>query len=350
MFHFISLSRMLPSRFLRSRIVLPRILAAVTLLTGAFSAACLLADGTQVSFDLPDAIECRDVTPKDFVQAHPTLKVIEAKLRISARLTQGNENAIVDFRYLITSPGKNLTFQDFPGNTLQSTVADDHIEITNSKENSTGGTADGHLTAEHILTLGGTKNQSSKTTEQSHYKQIAPKTLVLATGTTDREHGVFFKLRPSPDQSLEGAKEFTFRATVPKTWRGDWCTVSCCARATKKSYFSSVVAHAGGEMTDIGLYLGGDAEANDLAKELRSAQDDYAAALTRQNAEGEDSLEKMLGAVSRESKSVFGIFKSRKPASDHSDEIDKADHERSSPEEAEKAVRDVKERLGRLAK
>jgi len=345
MFHSISLARISSPRNL-----LPRILAVATLLAGAFFADCLLADGTQVSFDLPDAIECRDVTPKDFVQAHPTLKVIEAKLRISARLTQGNENSIVDFRYLITSPGKNLTFQDFPGNTLQSTVADDHIEITNSKENTTGGTADGHLTAEHILTLGATKNQSSKTTEQSHYKQVAPKTLVLASGTTDREHGVFFKLRPSPDTSLEGSKEFTFRATVPKTWRGDWCTVSCCARATKKSYFSSVVAHAGGEMTDIGLYLVGDAEANDLAKELRSAQDDYAAVLSRQTAEGEDSLEKMLGAVSRESKSVFGIFKSKKPASDHFDEPEKPDPERNSPEDAERAVRDVKDRLGHLAK
>src|SRR5438128_11733414 len=93
----------------------PRSLAAVTLLVSLLSTRSLAADGTQVAFDLPDAIECRDVTSKEFAQAHANLKVIEAKLRVSARITQGSESAIVDFRYFITSPGKNLTFQDFPG-------------------------------------------------------------------------------------------------------------------------------------------------------------------------------------------------------------------------------------------
>jgi len=328
----------------------PRVLAAAIVSAVLLVATSSKADDTQVSFDLPDAIECRDVTPREFAEAHPNLKVIEAKLRISARITHGTESAIVDFRYLITSPGKNLTFQEFPGNTLESTVADDHIEITKGTEKTTGTSADGHVAADHILVLGGAKSKSSKTTEQSHYKQVAPKNVILASGTTDREHGVFFKLRPSATGTLEGVKEFMFRATVPKSWRGDWCTINCCARAKKKSFFSSSVAHAGGEMTDIGLFLVGDVEASELATELRVAQDDYAAALTRQSAEGEDSLEKMLGAVSRESKSVFGIFKGKKAAADRGDEFEKALHETRSPEEAEKAVRDAKDRLGRLAK
>ena len=79
-------------------------------LAGAF--LCVLAifgrpvecRATQVAFDLPDTIECRDVTPEDFTTAHPTLKVIEAKFRISARVVDGNLTEIVDFLYVLNMP------------------------------------------------------------------------------------------------------------------------------------------------------------------------------------------------------------------------------------------------------
>ena len=42
------------------------------------------ASDTKVVFDVPNKIECRDVTPEKCAAAHPNLKVIEAKFRISA--------------------------------------------------------------------------------------------------------------------------------------------------------------------------------------------------------------------------------------------------------------------------
>ena len=326
-----------------------RTLAAATLLAAALYATPSVADGTQVIFDLPDSIECRDVTPKEFAASYPARKIIEAKVRISVRIAQGSEQDLVDLRYFITSPGKTLTFRDYlPNTTLESTVVDDHIEIAKTTEKSAGTTADAHVT-EHILGLGGSTNQSSKTTEATHYKEIAPKTLILSSGTTDREHGVFFKIRPSKGASLEGAEEFTFRATVPKAWSGDWCTISCAARAKKKSLFSTTVVPAGGEMTDIGLFLAGDAKACALAKELYKTQDACAAVLATPAGE-KDPLEKVFGAVSTEYKSVAGgIFKSKKSQQEKLGEDDKADSERHCVEDAETAVSDVKERLRHLA-
>jgi hypothetical protein len=100
----------------------------------------------------------------------------------------------------------------------------------------------------------------------------------LASGTTNREHGVFFRLRPSRSGSLEGAKEFM--ATVPRSWRGDLCTISCTARAKKSSLLSTSVAPAGEDRIAVGMYLAGDAEALTLAEDLRKAQDAKAAALS----------------------------------------------------------------------
>ncbi len=240
-----------------------------------------VALGAHVAFDLPSSIECRDATPCDFAVAHPTMKVIEAKFRVSARLVDGKAEDIVDFMYVFDSNGRSMRVHDYlPNTTLESAVADDCIEITDASEDSKTAGAEAHV-AYKILNLGGTLNQSSKKTESSHYKQVASKDLVLASGTMHREHGVFFRLRPSRHASLEGAKEFSILATVPKSWRGDVCTISCTARVTKRATFSTTVVPSGTEQAQIGLYLSGDSEAAAVAEDFRRVQETRAVLVAR---------------------------------------------------------------------
>ncbi|HEX4147028.1 MAG TPA: hypothetical protein VHY91_26255 [Pirellulales bacterium] len=245
------------------------------LLIASLIACAGLASGaeTRVLFDIPDKIECRDVTPDKCAAAHPDLKVIEAKFRISASFIEGTEASIIDFAYIVASPEMRLKIQDYlPNTTLESTAADDSIEVADTTE-STGGMTEEAKVAYKILSLGATKSQTEKKTQSGHYKQIVSKALVLASGTINREHGVFFKLRPSKGASLEGAKEFTFLAIVPKTWRGDWCTIACLARMTKKSPFSTTTVLAGIDQAHVGLYLSGDREAGELADQLWQVQE-----------------------------------------------------------------------------
>ena len=248
------------------------------------AAGQLPAADTHVVFDIPDKVECRDVTPEKCAAAHPTLKVIEAKFRISAGFIEGTEASVVDFVYMITSPGMRMKIHDYlPNTTLESEFADDRIEVADTTESSDASTLDAHV-AYRVFSLGASKNQSSKKSESDHYKRIVPKSLVLASGTTNREHGVFFKLRPSKGASLEGAKEFTFLAVVPKGWRGDWCMMVCAARATKKGFPAPTVSLAGIEQASVGLYLTGDHEASDLAESLCKIQEDNGGALSKQMA------------------------------------------------------------------
>jgi hypothetical protein len=60
------------------------------------------ASDNKVIFDIPSKIECRDVTPEKCAKAHPTMKVIEARFRISAGVVEGDESSIEDFVYLIS--------------------------------------------------------------------------------------------------------------------------------------------------------------------------------------------------------------------------------------------------------
>lgn len=312
----------------RPRAVLAAALA-VFISCVVFDAPAALA--AEIVFDLPESIECRDATPEDFA-AHEYLKVIEGKLRISARVVQGSESEIVDFLYHIASPDKRVRFQDYlPNTTLESAVAEDQIEIKDATESATTAGADVHVVYK-LLALGGTLAQTSKNSEASHYRQIAPKELVVSSGTTDREHGVFYRLRPSRAASLEGAKEFTFLATVPKAWRGDVCTISCAARARKESLLSTSVVPAGARKAEVGLYLAGDAEAASLAEQLRRAQEEYARRLTAQPPKP--------SALDAFSSHTVGWLTGKKADTAAKDKL----------AEAEQALADVHERLGQLAR
>jgi hypothetical protein len=302
------------SSFVRS------VMLAGTLVAAAFATPA--AAQTRVEFDIPDAIECRDVTPAKCAAEHPNLMAIEGKFRLSARITKGSEADIVDFLYILVSPDMRLKIHDYlPNTTLESALADDHIEVAESTENSASATEDAHV-GYKIFTLGAALNQTSKKTESNHYKQIVPKALVLASGTTNREHGVFFKLRPSNGTSLEGAKEFTFLAIVPKDWRGDWCTVACGARAKKKTFFPTDPTLAGIGEAHVGLYLSGAREANALAEQLCALQEANAATLSKQMMlEGESLLESMHEAATTSHPLVpqdpwwQSMFKNRKTSS-----------------------------------
>jgi hypothetical protein len=287
------------------------ILVAASFLVAANSVPSIFGDSARVVFDLPSTLECRDVTPANFSEVHPSLKVIEAEFRISARIVAGSESDIVDFLYIIASPDKKLRFQDYlPNTSVESTVADDQIEITDTTENAKAGDIGAKVSYKGV---GGglSKTKSSKKSHSTHYKEIASRALVVSSGTTDHEHGIFFKLKPSRAASLEGAKEFTFLATVPKSWRGGWCTVSCAARAKSKTFFPrNEVVPAGVAQSQIGLYLMGDAEANSLAEELGAVQQQNADVLAGQLAKG-GLLETMYESAStgHMKASLCGVFK-----------------------------------------
>lgn len=318
-------------------------LIAASLLVAASSAPPFSSHPARVVFDLPLTVECRDVSPTDFEEAHPTLKVIEAKFRISARIVAGSESDIVDFLYVIASPDKKMRFQDYlPNTALESTVADDQIEITDTTENATGSEAGAKVGYQGV---GGglSMSKTSKKTHSNHYKEIAPRALVVASGTTDHQHGIFFKLKPSRAASLEGAKTFTFLATVPKSWRGGWCTISCGARVKSKTFFArSEIVPGGVAQSQVGLYLSGDDEANSLAEELGAVQQRHAEVLTGRLAKA-GLLETLCdAAASGHTASLCGIFKINP--------VHKApDSAQKELEQAQNAVLDVQDRLRRLS-
>jgi hypothetical protein len=113
------------------------------------------------------------------------------------------------------------------------------------------------------------------------YEMLPPKELLAASGTLNRERGVYFKLRPSPQTSLEGAKQFICVLRVPKAWRGDCVRIDCRAAADPRGWPMPETAECGAATFLVALFAAGDEEARQLMSQVVTADERLAAAVGR---------------------------------------------------------------------
>ena len=231
-----------------------------------------LAGGPHVAFDFARVAECTDVTPAESEWVYPGEKLVELKLRVSVHLLSGNINDVAEVRIEVGDNDNRMRVKSFsPGTQLTSHLSEDiewckTTEDTSTLGASLGGelpTPVGGLIAHVTPTISGGKTNNEKITEKQ--VRVAPKYAVIASGTIGQEHGVFFKLRSSPQNSLEGTHEFTIRFIVPEKWRGDAVRVCCQATGTEKVLWmkqETTWAHSCG---GVALYLSGDAKGRQAA-------------------------------------------------------------------------------------
>ena len=133
----------------------------------------------KIAFDVPDTIECREVTTAQFAKSNPAVKVIEAKFRISARMTQGEEQQVAWVEYELESLDKRFRMIDFLPNTrLEETTANGYIEIEENTGTAihAGGTASGDASIRYATAQASINGQyDSNRATVKRYKAITPK-------------------------------------------------------------------------------------------------------------------------------------------------------------------------------
>lgn len=242
----------------------------------------------KVSFDLRYLVECHDVTPQAFALLHPDEKVIEADLRVSVRLVQGHEADLEELQFELTSPAERLRVVDFVPKTQIENDTVDGTEVVKTTEfmqslgagvgttlSFGGGAGNVHGNVVTQALPNGSASATHRKELKETTKMIPPGKVVVASGTLENEHGVFFKLRRSAKTGFEGAKLLSFRFVVPGDWRGDWIVLSCSATGRVKHYFFKTVEQVGTAKAFVALYLAGDAEAERAGLELAEDQEQY---------------------------------------------------------------------------
>jgi hypothetical protein len=231
----------------------------------------LRADAPLVVFDVPYAVECRDVTPGDRSTASAR-KIIEAVVKISPQMYAGEEQDIKRLHYEISTQQQMPVVGFLPNSEVATDVAGGTIAIQSSEHH-------GNLSFRYLVMPGTGNGQIRGDLESSRarYGLLAPKQVLVAAGTIERGCGVYYDLRYSTQDTLERPRDFACLFEVARNWRADYLTVRCKAQWLKPGFagVTKTEADCGAGLLCVGLYMADDDQARAYAEAVAKKQQLY---------------------------------------------------------------------------
>lgn len=241
---------------------------AVVVIALASSPEHLSAAPPSVTFDCIPVIECVESPSSSASGLASDERVVEARLNASVLLNGSHPLDVEELLFTVTSPGRWLRVLDFSPKTELSSSVVGHIQVTENAAASQSIQAG--VPAVAAMASAGIK-LSHDTTATKSYQALPAKKLRIASGTIEAGSGVFFKIRPSPETSLEGSREFTVVFTVPRQWRAGVVVVSCQARGRQNRYLIPSVERTEQRSFVVALHLAGDEDARLAARKFVEA-------------------------------------------------------------------------------
>ncbi|MFO0903286.1 MAG: hypothetical protein U0939_09820 [Pirellulales bacterium] len=157
--------------------------------------------------------------------ATPDRRRVRVRLRVSVLYPPDSQRDLAELLIRVENPDRTAQVVDYaPRTTLTSPVAgavrvERHEESSKSLDFEVKGQYPGIVDA-HVKGA-----QQRKATTDSHWENLPPLELCVASGTVNRGHGAYFKFKPTPRTTLEGAHEIELVLNVPKAWRADCLVV-----------------------------------------------------------------------------------------------------------------------------
>jgi hypothetical protein len=280
----------------------------------ASMAAPANAGSPRVRFDTDSVVGCVDVTPLEFAEANPGEKLVEARFLISTLIGPGDSDAELQHLYTIESRQRTMQVEDYePKTTLAADVVG-HMLI--EKKDEKGKSIGLNLTGSYDKFAAGsaTAGMDKKNGVITKFEQLPPLEVVAASGPIRRGSGVYYKLKPSSQTSLEGAQAFVAVFRVPATWRGDLVHVHCEAWSVADglpSPFSGEPVRVGGGDFFVALHLEGDVEAKAAAQQFSRAELLLRSAAARH---GEDIARRSFPSVAHQFGALISLTERKIPS------------------------------------
>jgi hypothetical protein len=222
-----------------------------------------------VEFDVAHTVSFRDVDSPECAKKRPHANIVEAVFEISTRLTAGKEEDLKYITYEIMSPDHQLSIAGFlPMTTMISESADGVINFEEHR-------SPAQLNIEYAGSQAKiTAPLRTPTDTKISSKKLAPKSLLMSSGTIDRAHGVYFTLHPSEQDSLQRAHQFVCYFETPSNFRCDYVQISCVAVARDQVFGQSTGRSlpVGLAKFNVGIYREGDIEAKQAVDQCAIAQ------------------------------------------------------------------------------
>ena len=220
----------------------------------------------QVAFDVNASAPVRSLNAPNAFARTPNSRLVSVELDVSTLFHPGAEQNVKEVMVQAACRRDDVVVVDYsPRTELQSDI-DGPMQIVQEKDQSRDANLQGFGGYPGIGSIAGAWNESEYQTHSVQFLQKPIRELTVAAGTTNRQRGVYFKLRPNSQSTLEGSRKLGILLSVPENWRADLMDVTIQAVGLEPPNFrrEAVVAR---ESFVVALYQENDSVASAAAAE-----------------------------------------------------------------------------------
>ncbi len=244
----------------------------------ALLAATAYADEPPVKFDVPALIGASTVTldPNASPQLVAPLadeKIVQITIPVTSEVQRTRRGQVVEFRFNVHWNQFSHPLEDFAPKTQ--TVSDINGVIAIEKNEELNRGIGLSLTGKYESLVNGNINGEigSRNATKTRYEETPQHEVLVASGSSHRGTGAFFRFHRSRKETLEGSRNLTLQFRVPRDWRGGVLKVECHATGEKTILGDWKESFEFGRVFVLPIYISGDQQARDAAVNLvRSEQ------------------------------------------------------------------------------
>ncbi|EMI18288.1 signal peptide protein [Rhodopirellula maiorica SM1] len=272
------------------------VLSAIVFVQSAGPSKTLQANGPEITFDLPLVV----AAVSNSCDSNGA-RLVDVELKLSSMIVAPEPKRIDQWIVRCQPRDRAMQISDYAPQTEVASPVQGPIQIKTTDENANTAGLSVNGAFSHFASGSLGVDQSNKVTESLQYDRVSAVQTVTAAGTINRGRGVYFKLKWTEQQVLEGEKTFRLTFRVPDQWRGGLIDVSVIAQSEKKSFggWDKEVVTLGNAHFVVAAYNDGDQTAFEVAKSLSNAEDALRRAAIQHLKKRNDSLPSLVRSVTQ---------------------------------------------------
>lgn len=180
----------------------------------------------QVVFDVNSVVPARSAEAIGIMARMPQSRFVEVRLETSALFEPAWANSIQELTVRAVSRHHDVQVADYSPRTEMQTDVFGPMQVALDAERFREGGLQGVGGYPGVGSASGFAYQMESGQQTVHFAQKPALEVVTASGTLQRQQGVYFKQRQSTQTTLEGSRTFRIVFEVPESWRADLLDVT----------------------------------------------------------------------------------------------------------------------------
>lgn len=258
-----------------------RFFAPFMVLLALLATSQAFAQSPRVEFDVACLTPVTDVSHAEGTSPY---REVEARLPLSILLLAGNQNQLSEIVVRIESRDRRAEVVDFAPRTRLASPVVGNVEVTERGDERKHAQINLFGVTPAAPTIQGKASAGYQDERQAiwNYERLPPHEVLVASGTTDRGFGAFFKFRPSSQASLEGSHDLILKLRVLREWRSEIYDVTAVAYGRRGKEFSFDDRPTAGQKSfTLIFYQAGDEAARLAGTRLATDEEHFRAVASR---------------------------------------------------------------------